>query len=119
MADVDQALLDQAHAYRIEGNYDEARPRYQQLLEASPECAEAWWGLGLTLMNQGEFDESIECLKKAAELTPDNQRYVLDLGKHYAMLGMDEEAKAAYQQVLAVDPNSREGADAATQLSYY
>ena len=119
MADIDQALLDQAHAHRIDGKYDEARPCYQQLLDASPDCAEGWWGLGLTVMNQGEFDESIECLKKAAEMAPDSQRYVLDLGKHYAMLGMDDEAKVAYEQVVALDANSREGADAATQLSYY
>ncbi len=119
MADIDQALLDQAHAYRIDGKYDEAHPCYQQLLDASPDCAEGWWGLGLTVMNQGEFDESIEYLKKAAALVPDSQRYVLDLGKHCAMLGMDDEAKAAYEKVVALDPNSREGADAATQLSYY
>jgi len=119
MADVDRNVLDQAHTCRVDGNYDDARTLYEQMLACCPDEAECWWGMGLTIMNQGEFDEAIECLKKAAELAPDSQRYILDLGKHYAMLGMDEEAKAAFERVVEMDPNSREGAEAGTQLSYY
>lgn len=119
MPDIDQAGMEQAHQCRTEGSYEQARDCYVELTQTTPDCAEAWWGLGLTIMNMGEFDEAIECLKKAAQLAPDNQRYMLDLGKHYAMLGMDDEAKAAFEQVVAMDPASREGADAATQLTYY
>jgi tetratricopeptide (TPR) repeat protein len=119
MSEIDQAGMDSAHQCRIAGSYEQARDGYIQLTEAVPGCAEAWWGMGLTIMNMGEFDEAIECLKKAVELEPDNQRYVLDLGKHFTMLGMDDEAKAAFEQVVALDPGSREGGEAATQLTYY
>jgi len=117
--EVDQSALGQAHACRVDGNYDEACRLYQQLADASPGAAEVWWGLGLTIMNMGEFDRAIECLEKAAELEPENQRYVLDLGKHYAMLGMDEEAKATFERAVTINPSSREGVEATTQLTYY
>jgi tetratricopeptide (TPR) repeat protein len=119
MAEVDENLLAQGHACRIDGNYEEAKKCYSSLLEACQDAAEVWWGFGLTIMNMGDFDEAIECLKKAVELEPESQHYLLDLGKHYAMLGMDAEAKAAFEAVIAIDPASREGAEAATQLTYY
>lgn len=119
MAEVDEDLLEQAHACRVDGNYDEAKECYSRLLEACQDAAEVWWGFGLTIMNMGDFDEAIECLKKAAAMEPESQHYLLDLGKHYAMLGMDDEAKAAFEAVVTLDATSREGAEATTQLTYY
>ena len=119
MAEVDEDLLEQAHACRTDGNYDEARKCYSRLLEVCQDAAEIWWGFGLTIMNMGDFDEAIECLKKAAAIEPESQHYLLDLAKHYAMLGMDGEAKVAFEAVVALDATSREGAEATTQLTYY
>ncbi len=119
MPKVDQAVLDQAHACRICGDYEGARAHYQELLDANPEAPEVWWGMGLAIMNQGEFDEAIACIEKSTELDPSSQRYVLDLAKHYAMLGMDDEAKAAFERVIELGADTREGSEAASQLTYY
>jgi len=107
MSEIDQAGMDSAHQCRIAGSYEQARDGYIQLTEAVPGCAEAWWGMGLTIMNMGEFDEAIECLKKAVELEPDNQRYVLDLGKHFAMLGMDDEAAQEEEKIAGIQEAAR------------
>lgn len=119
MPEVDQAKLEKAHQARISGDYDTAKPLYDELLAADDQNAEIWWARGLTIMNMGEFDEAVECLRKSVELEPDNQRYLLDLGKHLAMLGMEEEAVRQFERVVEIDPSSREGGDATTQLSYY
>jgi tetratricopeptide (TPR) repeat protein len=119
MAESSNHDLSAAHARRVEGQYDEAQALYQEIVAADETAAEAWWGLGLTLMNQGEFDESIACLERATALVPDSQRYLLDLGKHQTMLGMYDEAKPVFEQVIALNGSSREADDARNQLRYY
>jgi len=107
-----------AHSCRQQGQYEEAHALYQQAVEADASVAEAWWGLGLTLMNMGEFEESISCLEKASALDPTSQRYLLDLGKHQTMLGMYDEAKPVFERVIELNETSREADDARNQLRY-
>jgi tetratricopeptide (TPR) repeat protein len=111
--------LQKAHEYRINGQYDEAIELYQQVLDGDPENAEALWAIGLSLMNTGEFDDALERICRAAEIEPENQLYQLDAGKHYTMLGMYDEAKPFFENVIAIDAASKHGAEAQKQLSYY
>jgi len=111
--------LQAAHQNRIGGQYDEALVLYRQLIGSDSEDAEAWWGLGLSLMNTGEFDEGIEALERATSLAPQCAKYLLDLGKMQTMLGMFDEAKPVFEQVVAMAPGSKEADDAANQLRYY
>lgn len=111
--------LQEAHEYRVNGQYDEAIELYQQVLDEMPEHAEALWGLGLSLMNSGDFDEALASICQAADLEPANQLYLLDAGKHYTMLGMYDEAKPFFEKAVALDAGSKHGADAQKQLSYY
>ncbi len=92
---------------------------YEQVLAEDADHSEALWGLGLSLMNVGEFDEALEKIARAAELEPSNQQYALDAGKHYTMLGMYDEAKPYFERVMEIDPTSKEGVEAQKQLSYY
>ncbi|NLO06727.1 MAG: tetratricopeptide repeat protein [candidate division WS1 bacterium] len=111
--------IQQAHEHRINGEYDEAMALYRQVLEKVPEEAEALWGLGLSLMNIGDFDEALESICAATQIEPQNQLYLLDAGKHYTMLGMYDEARPFFEKVLEIDPTSQHGAEAQKQLSYY
>lgn len=119
MADSSNHDLASAHALRVSGNYDDAQVLYQQLVAADETLAEAWWGLGLTLMNQGEFDESIACLQKATALEPNSQRYLLDLGKHQTMIGLFDDAKPVFERIIELNESSREADEARNQLRYY
>lgn len=111
--------LQSAHQNRIGGQYDEAIEGYRAIISSDAEEADAWWGLGLSLMNTGEFDEGIETLTRATELRPDSAKFLLDLGKMQAMLGMDEDAKPTFEKVVAVAPGSKEADEASNQLRYY
>lgn len=112
-------MLEQAHEHRINGEYDAAIDLYNQVLAAAPDLAEALWGLGLSLMNTGEFDEALAMIVRACDLEPDNQLYLLDAGKHYTMLGMYDEAKPFFERTVALGADTKYGADAQKQLSYY
>ncbi len=115
----DSEALQEAHENRINGQYDEAIELYNQILADDPEHAEALWGVGLSLMNTGEFDDALEKICQAAELEPQNQLYLLDAGKHYTMLGMYDEAKPFFEKVVELDAASKHGVEAQKQLSYY
>lgn len=118
MAGTVKEQLTDAHAQRISGNYDEAIVIYREVVAADAESAEGWWGLGLVLMNTGEFDEALDVLAKAVELD-ERAKYLLDLGKLQTMLGMFDEAKPVFERVVALDAGSREADDARNQLRYY
>lgn len=118
MAENSNGQLTEAHAQRIAGNYDGALLLYRQVVEADPSVAEGWWGLGLVLMNTGEFDEAIDVLVKSAELN-ERPKFLLDLAKLQTMLGMDDEAKPVFERIVELDPTSREADDARNQLRYY
>lgn len=117
MAETSQQLQ-AAHSLRISGSYDDALPLYREIVAAEPESAEGWWGLGLVLMNVGEFDEALETLAKAVEID-ERAKFLLDLGKLQTMLGMFDEAKPVFERVVALDGGSREADDARNQLRYY
>ena len=111
-------VLEQAHECRISGQYDEAMALYNQVLPDTPEHAEALWGLGLSLMNTGDFDGSLEALAAAVKAEPDNGLYLVDVGKHYTMLGMYDEAKAFFDKIIELDPHGEHAGEAQKQLSY-
>lgn len=119
MAESSTHDLAAAHASRVSGDYETAHGLYRAIVECDSTAADAWWGLGLTLMNMGEFEESICCLEKAIELEPESQRYLLDLGKHQTMLGMFDEAKPVFERIIEIDGSSREADEARNQLRYY
>ena len=111
--------LQQAHERRIGGDYEPAIELYRELLEEDASLAEALWGLGLCLMNIGEFDEALATLDSAVQAEPDSQQFLLDAGKHYTMLGMYDEARPYFDKVIELNPDSQLAGEAQKQLSYY
>jgi tetratricopeptide (TPR) repeat protein len=111
-----QERLNQAIAFKNEGQYEQAVAIFRGILEESPECVEARLGLGLVLCFMGEFDASLEELRRAVQDGPENVETHLNLAKTYAMLGMYEEAKVEFMHVLRLAPGHRE---AIKQLSYF
>jgi tetratricopeptide (TPR) repeat protein len=79
-------------------------------------CAKAYWQIGLVYGFTGLFDESLDALKRAVELEPENVEIRNDLAMTYAMLGMYEEAKAEFLAVLEIDPSNEK---ARRELVYF
>ena len=112
-------LLEQAHRYRLSGQYAEADALYRQILAEEDGCAEACWGLGHALMNLGDFDNCPLFFQRAIDTEPDNSLFLLDLGKFLCMLGEDDQAKPLFERVVALGGNERYVSEAKKQLAYY
>lgn len=111
-------VLEQAEQHRVNGEYDQAQPLYEGIVQATPDVAEAWWGLAHVLMNTGDFDAALECFQKACDLQPDNQRFVYDYAMMLTMLSMFDEARDLFNRCISLNPESRVAMEARKQLNY-
>ncbi len=88
----------------------EAILAYQRVLEANPNSARAFNGIGACLSTLGRADEAIPMLEKAIRLDPlgayDWSHYQF-MGWAMLLLGKDEEAIVWTQRALAANPNNR------------
>jgi tetratricopeptide (TPR) repeat protein len=87
-----------------EGDTDGAIPLLRQALGLSPRLAKAHYFLGLALKAAGRYDEALDHLRTAAAEYP-RDRVVLDqIGRILFLERRFDEAIAAFQNVLGVDP---------------
>jgi Flp pilus assembly protein TadD len=106
----------QAIWYKTDGRYDEALVELKQLLIDHPDDAEIHHQVGLILGFAGDFEQSLDELLKAVELSSDNTVIRNDLALTYTMLGMYDEAKGQFARVLERD---RENQIALRNLTYF
>lgn len=98
---VDTTLSDPAEIYRraeeffASRQYAQAAQLYEQLLDFSPNDAEIYNNLGLTLFYLGRPDESLRQLNEGVAVDPGHQRIWLTLGYVNSQLGNAESARAA------------------------
>jgi tetratricopeptide (TPR) repeat protein len=93
--------------------YDRAAQLYEELLVYSPEDAEIYNNLGLTLFYTGRTDEALRRLNEGVAVDAEHQRIWLTLGYVNSQLGNTEQARAALTQATRVGGNAsiRESAE--------
>ncbi len=81
-----------------------AMMRFNQAWLLDPQNPGVYWGFGVVSGAMRNIDKSVEMLRKAAEMLPDNARLLVDLGFSLTILsgGMSEEnsAKTAMAEAL-------------------
>jgi len=60
--------------------------------------------LSAALRDSGQYNEAIECIKKAIQREPDSMVSQLILTSTYAYAGREEEARAAAKEILRINP---------------
>lgn len=100
--------------HKLNGEYDEAESLLQSVLAEQPTNADAMHELGLVYSFR-VHDDTIPTLEKAVRLAPTQTKYMMSLGKSYAMYGEDDKAKGVFNYVLKVEPTNQ---DAKQQLEY-
>ena len=63
-------VLEDGRRLVAEGNFFDARQRFQSATDADPNSASAWYNLGFVQFRSNNFDEAIASLNKAIELNP-------------------------------------------------
>jgi len=84
-----------ANEYFANRQYDLAADMYEQLLAFSPNDAEIYNNLGLTLHYLGRSTEALGKLNEGVAVDPEHQRIWLTLGYVNSQLGNTEQARAA------------------------
>jgi tetratricopeptide (TPR) repeat protein len=99
-----QALSELAHAWRLQGNLDEARGAASKALEIAPGLAGAWFNLGAVQVAQGEVPQGIESYRKALELDPEFAEAWSNLGGALGESGDALGEIEAYRRAVSIRP---------------
>lgn len=100
--------------HKINGEYDDAERLLMSVITEEPTNAEAFHEIGLVYSFR-VHDNTLPALEKAVYLAPANAKYIVTLGKTYAMFGEDDKARTAFNRALELDPFNDE---ATKNLSY-
>lgn len=77
------------------GQLREAEPLIAALIQREPADSQHWHLRAELLLRGGQADEGSKCLKRAAELAPDNAACWIQYGQHLVKMGRRREALAA------------------------
>jgi len=65
-----QEHFEKGFDYFQQEKWDEAMAEFQEAIRLDPEFGDAYWGLGYSHANKGEFEKAIEALEKYLQLVP-------------------------------------------------
>ncbi len=97
-----------ARAQLQEGDVDGAIEMLQRALELSPDLAKAHFFLGTAYRRLGSFDEALRHLQVAADQYPRDRVVLNQIGRVHFLERRFDEAIAAFERALAVDPEDLE-----------
>ena len=85
-------------AYRALGDPNKALGHYEQAIDISPNCIEAWLALAATYENLEKHRKSNEILQAGSLANPNNPEILLALGKKFYIENALTQAQAFFQQ---------------------
>ncbi len=89
------------HCYR---DYEHALEEFEEALRGTPGSADTRAAIGYVQRRRGQWDQSVETLKRAAELDPGNASAQLDIADTYVGMRRYGEAAAAFEKARALAP---------------
>jgi tetratricopeptide (TPR) repeat protein len=88
--------------WRDDTTGDRAVAAYRQAAALNPLDGERWLDLGLALTRLEQFDDADEALRRALARDPSNAAFHLAVGRLREQQGLLHEARANYEQALAI-----------------
>ncbi len=85
-----------------------ARKRFSRAVHLNPDSPHAWFSLGKTQLEAGDYDEAAESFSRAAERNPDFVEAWIGKGQALELDGDLAKAHAAYAKALELRPDSLE-----------
>ncbi|MDQ2798080.1 MAG: tetratricopeptide repeat protein, partial [Armatimonadota bacterium] len=109
--------VNMAGTYEQEENWNEAIRLNEIALEKAPDYHKALVSLGRLHAMFGRLDQSIPLYERALELQPDDALRRSVLGGCYLAADRTEDARAQFEQAVALDPAGDPGKYAAQELT--
>ena len=97
-------LLSHGMRHYNEGRLDAAEAVCQKILNTEPECADAFYILGLLSQRKQELGTACSYLRKATALKPESSLYHHTLGNLLLEIGDSALAYDSFQRTLELDP---------------
>jgi predicted O-linked N-acetylglucosamine transferase (SPINDLY family) len=91
--------------YYESNKYNEAEIEAVLLTEEFPEHAFGWKVLGVLFKQRGRATDALDCMRKAAALSPDDAEIHNNLGVTLQALNRLDEAEASQRQAISLRPN--------------
>ncbi len=108
---------DLAACYEQKNRMVEAQKQYRKAIELDEFLSEAWFGLGLSIINnQNNYAEAIPFLEKAFELDGNDQEYAFRLAEAYCYQNRIDQSIEIFRQFVI---NNSDNWFAWTQLAKY
>ncbi len=84
------------------GQLDAGLAQLEATREMGPEFPLTHWFIGQLQVRRGRYEEAVEALTKATELSRGNTRMLADLGSAYALLGRKADARAILDRLRRI-----------------
>jgi len=98
------ALLETAIAHHQAGRLADAEKLYRRILNADPNCVNAWNLMGLMASQLNKHDVALQCLQNALQFEPASAEIHYNIGAAYQGLKRFDEALGSYQRAIEIDP---------------
>jgi protein O-GlcNAc transferase len=90
---------------KLKDRLPQAIAQFRRATELDPQSADSYYTLGVTLWQQGQFDEAAECLRNAIRVKPDYTEAYYTLGSVLKQQGKLPEAAAALREAIRLEPD--------------
>lgn len=97
-----------AGMYMDQGKLDSAEQAFQELIDSSKNCLEAYWGLAMIYQQKGDQTKAEAILRKAVENNPGEYRPYNTLALYLKQNSKSTEAFAAIEKSLSMEMNQQE-----------
>ncbi|MHC9543739.1 MAG: tetratricopeptide repeat protein [Vulcanimicrobiota bacterium] len=100
------------HYYYLYGRllgWDKGKEYFNKCISVSRKSPWGYYGLGLSLQAEKQFEDSLENLQKAVDIDPNMVDAHIQLGRTYAMLGKLKEGESEFRKAVEIDPASADG----------
>ncbi len=93
---------------RMTGDNEKAIQYFNQALQSKPDDAASMYELSDLYARGNRLDESLEMMKKAIEIAPENTWYKIRIAQIYKLMGDYESYGHVYRELLINQPNNTE-----------